>query len=154
MMLGIKIKRKKKNDNELSGYSQNAEIVIRQESDVTLKKTIQFETKNKNKKIFNREFNENDIVDYTALVEKKQARNKNLKAEKEYQILLKRNRKLQIFFLNNEISVLTKRRRNVVLTNDDLFNNISQFKRQRSIAELKLTNLNFYYDKSYKEFKN
>ena len=47
-----------------------------------------------------------------------------------------------------------KRRRSVVRTSDDFFDEISQFKRQRSITELKSANLNLYYDKSYKEFKN
>ena len=47
---------------------------------------------------FNHEFSENDAVDYIALVEKKRARNKNLKIKREYQILLKRNKRLQTFF--------------------------------------------------------
>ena len=51
-----------------------------------------------NEKNFNHEFSKNDTVDYTALVEKKQARNKNLKIKKEYQILFKRNKRLQISF--------------------------------------------------------
>ena len=50
--------------------------------------------------------------------------------------------------------MLIKRRRNIVRTSDDSFDEISQFKRQRSVAELKSANLNLYYDKSYKEFKN
>ena len=47
-----------------------------------------------------------------------------------------------------------RRRRNVVQISDDSFDEIFQFKRQRSVAELKSANLNLYYDKSYKEFKN
>ena len=61
---------------------------------------------------------------------------------------------MQIFFRNDEISVLIRRRRNAVRTSDDFFNEIFQFKCQRSVVELKSTNLNFYYDKGYKEFKN
>ena len=98
MMLSIKDKKRKNDDDELSEHSQNAEIVIRQESNVIFEKAIQFKTRNNNKKIFNHEFNENDAVDYIALVEKKRARNKNLKVKKEYQILLKRNKRLQISF--------------------------------------------------------
>ena len=48
----------------------------------------------------------------------------------------------------------TRRKRSVASTNDDFSNEISQFKRQRLIVELKSTNLNFYYDKNYKEFKD
>ena len=153
-MSSIKGRRRKNDDNELSEHSQNAEIIIRQESNATLKKTIQFETKNDSEKTFNHEFNENDVVDYTALVKKKRAQNKNLKVKREYQILLKRNRRLQILFRNDEISMSIKRRRNVARASNNFFDEIFQFKRQRSIAELKLTNLNLYYDKSYKEFKN
>ena len=47
-----------------------------------------------------------------------------------------------------------KRRRSVISANNDFFNKISQFKRQRSVAELKSTDLNLYYNKNYKEFKN
>ena len=82
----------------MSEHFQDAEIVICQKSDVIFKKTIQFETRDDNEKIFNHEFNENDVVDYIALVEKKRARSKNLKVKREYQILLKRNKKLQTFF--------------------------------------------------------
>ena len=84
MMLNIKDKRKENDDNELSKHSQNAEIVIRQKSNVILEKTIQFETRNDNEKIFSHKFNENDAVDYIAFVEKKRTRNKNLKIKKEY----------------------------------------------------------------------
>ena len=84
MMSGIKDRRKRNDGGEQSEHFQNAEIVIRQESDVTLEKIIQSETKNDNKKTFNHEFSENDAVDYTALVEKKRARSKNLKVKREY----------------------------------------------------------------------
>ena len=153
-MSGIKGRKKRNDDDELSQHSQNAETVIRQESDVILEKTTQSETRDDNEKTFNHEFSENDAVDYIAFVEKKRARSKNLKAKKEYQILLKKNKRLQISFRDDEISVLIRRRRSVVRANNDFFNEISQLKRQRSVAELKSTNLNFYYDKNYKEFKN
>ena len=71
--------------------------MIRQKSNVIIEKTIQFETKNNNKKNLNYKFNKNDVIDYVALVEKKRAQNKNLKIKKEYQILLKKNKRLQIF---------------------------------------------------------
>ena len=138
----------------MSEHFQNAEIVIRQESNAILEKTTQSETKDDNKKIFSYEFSENDAVDYTALVKKKRARSKNLKIKKEYQILLKRNKRLQTSFRDDEVSVSFKRKRNVVRTSDDSFDKISQFKHQRLIVELKSTNLNLYCDKSYKVFKN
>ena len=154
MMSNIKSRKRENDDDELSEHPQNTKIVIRQESDVTLEKAIQSKTRDDNEKVFGHEFSENDVVDYTALVEKKRARNKNLKAKREYQILLKRNKRLQISFRDNEISVSVKRRRNVVRTSNDSFDETFQFKHQRSVAELKSTNLNFYYDKNYKEFKN
>ena len=83
-MSGIKDRKKRNDDDELSEHSQNAEIVIRQESDVTLEKTTQSETRNDNEKTFNHEFSEDDAVDYITLIEKKRARNKNLKIKKEY----------------------------------------------------------------------
>ena len=50
--------------------------------------------------------------------------------------------------------MLIRRKRNAARTNDDFFDETSQFKRQRSVVELKSTNLNLYYNKSYKEFKD
>ena len=76
--------RKKNDDDEQSEQSQNAEIIICQESNATLEKIIQSETKNDNKKIFSHEFSENNVVDYTAFVEKNRARSKNLKVKREY----------------------------------------------------------------------
>ena len=154
MMSGIKNKRKRNDGGELSEHPQNAKTVVRQESDATLEKAIQPETRNDNEKIFSHEFSENDTVDYTALVEKKRARSKNLEAKREYQILLKRNKRLQILFRDNEVNVSIRRRRNAARASDDFFNEIFQFKRQRSVAELKSANLNLYYGKNYKEFKN
>ena len=97
MMSGIKDKRKKNDDNKQSEHSQNAKSVTRQKSDVIIEKIIQSETKNDNEKSSDHEFNENDVVDYVALVEKKRARNRNLKIKRKYQILLKKNKRLQIF---------------------------------------------------------
>ena len=154
MMSGIKDRRRKNDGDELSEHFQDAETVVRQKSNATLEKATQSETRNDNEKAFSHEFSENDAVDYIAFVEKKRARSKNLKAKREYQILLKRNKRLQISFRNDEVSVSIKRRRSVARTSDDSFDEISQFKRQRSVAELKSANLNLYYDKSYKEFKN
>ena len=70
--------------------------------------------KNDNEKIFSHEFSENDAVDYTAFVEKKRAQNKNLKIKREYQILLKRNKRLQTFFRNDKINVSIRRKRSAV----------------------------------------
>ena len=90
MMSNIKDRKKKNDDDKLSKHSQNAEIVIRQESNTILEKTTQSEMKNDNEKTFSHKFSENDAVDYIALVKKKRTRNKNLKIKKEYQILLKK----------------------------------------------------------------
>ena len=84
MMSSIKNKKKKNDDDEQSKHFQNAEFVIRQKSDVIIEKIIQFETKDDNEKNSSHEFNENDVVDYVALVEKKRAQNKNLKVQKKY----------------------------------------------------------------------
>ena len=73
MMSSIKDRRKQNDDDELSKYSQNAEIVIRQESDVIFEKTIQSETRNDNEKTFSHKFSEDNAVDYIAFVEKKRA---------------------------------------------------------------------------------
>ena len=124
MMSGIKNRRRKNDDDELSEHPQDAEIVVRQKSNATLEKTIQSETKNDNEKIFSHEFNENDAVDYIALVEKKRARSKNLKIKKEYQILLKKNKRLQTSFRNDEVSVSIRRRRSVARTNNNFFDEI------------------------------
>ena len=154
MMSSTKDRRRKNEDGKLSEHSQNAAIIIRQESNAILEKATQSETRDDNKKTFNHKFSEDDAVDYIALVEKKRARSKNLEAKREYQILLKRNKRLQTLFQDDEISVSIRRRRSAVRTSDDFFDEIFQFKRQRSIVELKSTNLKLYYDKSYKEFKD
>ena len=98
MMSNIKNKKRKNDDNEQSEHFQNAEFVTRQESDVIIEKTIQSETKDDNEKNSDHEFSENDAVDYAALVEKKRARNKNLKVKKEYQILLKKIKDCKLLF--------------------------------------------------------
>ena len=98
MISNIKSRKRKNDDDKLSEHLQDAEIVIRQKSNAILEKTIQSEIRNDNERTFSYEFSENNVVDYTALVEKKRAQNKNLKGKKKYQILLKRNKRLQIFF--------------------------------------------------------
>ena len=70
-MLNIKDKKRKNDDDESSEHLQNAKFVVRQESNVIIKKTIQLETKDDNEKNLNHEFNENNVVDYATLVEKK-----------------------------------------------------------------------------------
>ena len=84
MMSNIKDRRRKNDDDELLKHLQDAETVIRQESNAILEKVIQSETRNDNKKTFSHEFSENNAVDYIAFVKKKRARNKNLKVKKEY----------------------------------------------------------------------
>ena len=103
MMSSIKNRKRKNDDDELSEHFQNAEFIVRQKSNIIIEKTIQSETKNNNKKNSNHEFNENDVVDYATLVKKKRTRNKNLKVKKEYQILLKKNKRLQTFIRENKI---------------------------------------------------
>ena len=77
--------------------------MTRQESNIIIEKTIQSETKNDNEENSFHKFNENNAVDYVALVEKKRARNKNLKIKKKYQILLKKNKRLQIFIRKTKV---------------------------------------------------
>ena len=69
-MSNIKHKRRKNDDDKLSKYSQDTEIVIYQKSNIIFKKVIRFKTRNNNKKTFNYKFNENNVVDYTTLVKK------------------------------------------------------------------------------------
>ena len=121
MMSGIKDRRRENDGGELSEHLQNAKTVVRQKSDATFEKATQSETRDDNEKTFNHEFNKKDAVDYTALVEKKRARNKNLKIKKEYQILLKKNKRLQTSFRNDKVSVSIKRRRSVARASDDSF---------------------------------
>ena len=83
-MSNIKKKKKKNDDDEQSKHFQNAEFVTHQKSNIIIEKTIQSETKNDNKKNSNYKFNENNVVDYVALVEKKLTQNKNLKVKREY----------------------------------------------------------------------
>ena len=103
MMSGIKNKRRKNDNDEQLKHFQNAKFVTRQKSNIIIEKTIQSETKNDNEKNLNHEFSENDVVDYVALVEKKRARNKNLKIKRKYQILLEKNKRLHIFIRENKI---------------------------------------------------
>ena len=72
MMSSIKDKRRENDDNKQSEHFQNAKFVTCQKSNIIIEKTIQSETKNDNEKNLNHEFNENNAVDYVALVEKKQ----------------------------------------------------------------------------------
>ena len=118
-MSNIKNKRRKNDDEKSSEHFQNAKFVVRQKSNVIIEKTIQSETKNDNEKNSNHEFDENDVVDYATLVEKKRARNKNLKVKKEYQILLKKNKRLQTFIQENKIQTSTRRKHNVASTNNN-----------------------------------
>ena len=123
-MSSIKNRKRKNNDDGLSKHSQDAEIVIRQELKVFLGKTIQSKMKNDNEKTFSHEFSNNDVVNYIALVEMKRTRSKNLEVKRKYQILLKRNKRLQIFFRDDKINISIRRRRSAVLTNNNFLNKI------------------------------
>ena len=83
------------------------------------KKTTQSEMGNDNEETFNHEFSKKNAVDYIALVEKDRVQSKNLTVKRKYQILSKRNKRLQIFFRNNEINMSIRCRRSAILTNDD-----------------------------------
>ena len=96
-MSSIKNKRRENDNNESSEHSQNAKFIVRQKLNIIIEKIIQSETKDNNEKNSDHEFNENDVVDYATLVEKKRAQSKNLKVKRKYQILLKKNKRLQIF---------------------------------------------------------
>ena len=96
-MSNIKNKKKENDDDKSSKHLQNAKFIIRQKLNIIIEKTIQSETKNDNEKNLNYEFSENNAVDYATLVKKKRTQNKNLKIKKEYQILLKKNKRLQTF---------------------------------------------------------
>ena len=98
MISSIKNERKRNDDDELLKHPQNSKIVIYQKSNIILEKTIQFKTRNDNEKTFSHKFSKNNVVDYSAFVEKKRARNKNLKVKREYQILLKRKKDCKYFF--------------------------------------------------------
>ena len=71
MMLNIKNKKRK--HNKSSKHFQNAKFIVHEKSNVIIKKIIQFKTKNDNEKNSSHEFNENDVVNYATLVEKKRA---------------------------------------------------------------------------------
>ena len=60
-------------------------------------------------------------------------------------------RSLQSFI---QVNVLIRRKRSIASTSDDFFDKTFQFKYQRSIVELKLMNLNFYYNKNIKSLRN
>ena len=71
-MLSIKDKRKKNDDDKLLKHFQNAKFIVCQESNVIIEKTIQFKTKDNNENKLNHKFSENNIINYTTFVEKKQ----------------------------------------------------------------------------------
>jgi len=96
----------------------------------------------------------NNEIDYAKLVVKEQTKTKNLEVKKEYLILQKRNKYLQKSIRNNKIILQEQHRKRINNTNKNSFNNVFALKRQYSIVNLKLTNLNLYYNKSFKKFKN
>ena len=96
----------------------------------------------------------NDNVDYVELVVKKRTKTKNLKVKREYLILQERNKRLLKSIKNDEVEMLSTRRRRITKIDENLFAKILKLKRQRSIIDLKSTNLNIYNDKNFKKFKN
>ncbi len=99
-------------------------------------------------------FCNNNKIGYAKFVVKKQAKTKNLKIKKKYLILQKRNKHLQKSIRDNKVASQEQYCKYISNANRDFFNNAFALKRQRLIVDLKSTNLNFYYNKSFKKFKN
>ena len=95
-----------------------------------------------------------DNVDYVELVVKKRAKTKNLKVKRKYFILQERNKRFLKLIKNDEVETSSTRRRKITKIDENLFAKTSKLKRQRSIIDLKSTNLDTYNDKSFKKFKN
>ncbi len=66
----------------------------------------------------------------------------------------KRNKRLQELIRDNKIILQKQCYKHISNTNKDFFNNIFELKKQYSIVDFKLINLNFYFNKSLKKFKN
>ena len=96
----------------------------------------------------------NDNIDYTEFVVKEKAKTKNLKVKRKYLILQEKNKRFLKLIKNDEIETLSTRRRRIIKIDENLFTKISKLKRQRSIIDLKSTNLDIYNDKNFKKFKN
>ena len=96
----------------------------------------------------------NDNVDYVELVAKKRKKTKNLKVKREYFILQERNKRLRESLRDDEIKTQSTRRRRTIKIDENFLTETSELKRQRSIIDLKFTNLNIYHDKSFKKFKD
>ena len=96
----------------------------------------------------------NNKVDYAKFVIKKQAKTKNLETKRKYLILQKRNKRLQKSIRNNKVTSQEQRCKRISNANKNSLNNVFVLKRLRSIIDLKSTNLNLYYDKNFKKFKN
>ena len=77
-----------------------------------------------------------------------------MKIKKEYFILQEKNRRLRESLRNDEIKTQLTRRRRTIEIDENLLTEASELKRQRLIIDLKFINLNIYYDKSFKKFKN
>ena len=72
IMSNIKKKRRRNDVDELIEHPQNVEII--KKLNIIFEKIIQSEKKDNDERTFNDEFNKNDVISYTALIEKKQAR--------------------------------------------------------------------------------
>ena len=96
----------------------------------------------------------NDDVDYIKLAVKERTKTKNLKVKKEYFILQERNKRFLKSIKNDEIEMLSTRRRRITKIDENLFTKTLKLKRQCSKINLKSTNFDIYNDKNFKKFKN
>jgi hypothetical protein len=95
-----------------------------------------------------------DEIDYAELAARERARTKNLEAKREYLISQERNRRLQEPLRDDEVAPHRQRRRRASNTDEGSPHGAPELKRQRSACDLKPANLDLYYGKSFKEFKD
>ena len=95
-----------------------------------------------------------DNVNYVKLIAKKRIKAKNLKVKRKYLILQKRKKRLREFLRNDKVKTSLTRRRRTIEIDESFLTEVSKLKQQRLIINLKSTNLNIYYNKSFKKFKD
>ena len=95
-----------------------------------------------------------DDINYIKFIVKERTKTKNLKVKRKYLILQKKNKRLLKLIKNDKIKTSSTRRRKITKIDENLFAKILKLKRQRSIIDLKSTDLNIYNDKNFKKFKN
>jgi len=72
--------------------------------------------------------------------------------KRKYQLLLKKNQKLQISLQNNKINASFMRQRRILFLKNNILENNKLFsKKQRLTLDLKLFYLNNYYKKNFKK---